>query len=156
MEFLKVICWWIKKKMDNLFFQDDSRFYNINLSKEAYEQMLCYCNKANTYETGGILIGNYSSNQATANILQITPPPKNSKHSKYNFHRGSSGLKGFLDTVWNQGKYYLGEWHYHPKASAIPSHTDLKQMFALSNDKNLKCPEPILIIIGGKIGRAHV
>lgn len=76
MEFLKVICWWIKKKMDNLFFQDDSRLYNISLSKKAYEQMLCYCNKANSYETGGVLIGYYSRNQTIANVLQITPPPK--------------------------------------------------------------------------------
>ena len=41
--------------MDNLFFQDNSRIYNINLSNEVYEQMLCYCNKANSYETGGVL-----------------------------------------------------------------------------------------------------
>ncbi len=42
---------------------------------------------------GGILIGNYSSNQAIANILQITPPPKNSRHSKCTFYRGIDGLK---------------------------------------------------------------
>lgn len=149
MGFLKVIYWWIKKKMDNLFFQDNSRLYSINLSKEAYKQMLCYCNKANPYETGGVLIGNYSSNQAVANILQITPPPKNSKHAKCNFHRGSSGLKKVLDEVWKQGQYYLGEWHYHPNASSLPSSLDRSQMIRLSQDKRLNCPEPILIIIGG-------
>ena len=82
--------------MGNLFFQDNSQIYNINLSKEAYEKMLCYCNKAYPYETGGILIGNYSRDQTIANILQITPPPKNSKHARCNFHRGSNGLKKLL------------------------------------------------------------
>ena len=73
--------------MNNLFFQDKNQIYNISLSKVAYEQMLFYCEKANSYETGGILVGNYSLNQTTANILQITEPPKNSKQAKYNFHR---------------------------------------------------------------------
>lgn len=40
-------------------------------------------------------------------------------HAKCNFRRGSDGLKKFLDTVWNQGQYYLGEWHYHPNASSL-------------------------------------
>ena len=88
-----------------MFFQDNSQIYNINLSKEVYEKMLCYCNKAYPYETGGILIGNYSRN--------------------------------------------LGEWHYHPNASSLPSGIDNKQMIKLSRDKKLNCPEPILIIIGG-------
>ena len=107
--------------MGNLFFQDNSQIYNINLSKEAYEKMLCYCNKA----------------------------PKNSKHARCNFHRGSDGLKKLLDTMWNQGRYYLGEWHYHPNTSSLPSGIDNNQMIKLSRDKKLNCPEPILIIIGG-------
>lgn len=135
--------------MDDLFFQDKSEIYNIILKKEAYKQILWFCNKANPYETGGVLIGNYSQDQTTANILQITPPPKNSKHAKYSFHRGSSGLKKILDTAWNQRQYYLGEWHYHPNFSAHPSNTDLRQMITLSKKNGLKCPEPILIIIGG-------
>lgn len=135
--------------MDNLFFQDKNRIYKINLKKEAYEQMLYYCNESNPYETGGILIGNYSLDQTTANILQITPPPKNSKHSKCKFHRSSSGLKKILDATWNQGQYYLGEWHYHPNSLSFPSSTDKTQMMSFSQNKQLNCPEPILIIIGG-------
>lgn len=149
MGFSKVIYWWIKKKMDNLLFQDNSRIYYINLSREAYEQMILYCNESNPYETGGILIGNYSLDQTTANILQITPPPKNSKHAKCKFYRSSSGLKKILDAAWNQGQYYLGEWHYHPNALSCPSRTDKAQMMNLSQNKQLNCPEPILIIIGG-------
>ena len=149
MGFSKVIYWWIKKKMDDLFFQDNSRIYYINLSKEAYGQMLHYCNESNPYETGGILIGNYSPNLETANILQITPPPKNSTHKKYSFHRSSTELKKILDSAWDQGYYYLGEWHYHPNSPATPSNVDIKQMIDFSKNKNLKCPEPILVIIGG-------
>ena len=149
MGFLRDIYWLIKRKWINLFFEDKNQLYNIYLCKESYDQMISYCRNSNSYETGGVLIGNYSHNHKIANVLQITPPPKNSKYSKCSFHRTSSGLKELLDTLWNQGVYYLGEWHYHPNSSAVPSYVDLKQMFALSNNTDLKCPEPILIIIGG-------
>ena len=45
--------------MDNMLFQDKNQIYFINLKKEAYEQMLHYCNESIPYETGGILIGNW-------------------------------------------------------------------------------------------------
>ena len=51
--------------------------------------------------------------------------------------------------MWNQGRYYLGEWHYHPNTSSLPSGIDNNQMIKLFRDKKLNCPEPILIIIGG-------
>lgn len=92
--------------MNDLFFQNENHIYSVNLSREAYKQMLCYCSEATPHETGGILIGNYSHCQSMANILQITPPPKNSTHSKCNFRRSSSGLKEILDIAWNQGQYY--------------------------------------------------
>ena len=142
--------WWTKKKMDDLFFQDRKRLYSIYLRVEAYEQMLVYCRKSNPYETGGILIGNYSADQISANIFQITSPITNSRRSKNNFRRGSVGLKNILDSMWNQGLYYIGEWHYHPNSSSSPSNIDKNQMIILSQDKNLKCPEPILMIVGGR------
>ena len=86
-----------------MIFKDKSQTYNIYLGKDIYKQMIGYCSEANPYETGGVLIGNYSHNQMIADILQITPEPKNSQHSKYNFRRGSSGLKELFDSVWNQG-----------------------------------------------------
>jgi integrative and conjugative element protein (TIGR02256 family) len=135
--------------MDNLFFQDTNQSFSVNLIKEVYKQMIHYCTISNSYETGGILIGDYSSNQITANVLQATPPPKDSRYAKYNFWRGCNGLQRTLDTAWKSGQYYLGEWHYHPNAPAVPSYADISQMFTLSKDKKLKCPEPILIIIGG-------
>lgn len=156
MGFSKAMRWWIKEKMDNLFFRDENQIYNVNLTNRAFEQMISYCNKAKIYETGGILIGNYSHSQTMANILQITPPPKDSKHTRNNFWRGSIGLKKILDSVWNQGQYYLGEWHYHPNASSLPSSVDIEQMIKLSQDKKLNCPEPILIIIGGYKDNWHI
>ena len=41
--------------------------------------------------------------------------------------------------MWNQGRYYLGEWHYHPNTSSLPSGIDNNQMIKLSRDKKLIC-----------------
>lgn len=137
--------------MSDMFFRDELQRYNVMLNYECYEQMLHYSNKTKPYETGGILIGNYSQDLTTASILKITPPPKNSIQKKHSFHRGSTELQLILDTAWDKGYYYLGEWHYHPNSLATPSQTDIKQMIEFSKNKNLKCPEPILVIIGGDI-----
>lgn len=149
MEYLKDMYWWIEKEMNNIFFQDEHQRYNVTLRHKCYKQMLYYSDKANPYETGGILIGNYSKDLTTANILQITPPPKNSNHKRNSFYRSSIKLKKILDIAWEQGYYYLGEWHYHPNSIPIPSNIDIKQMIDFSKAKSLKCPEPILVIIGG-------
>ncbi len=80
--------------MDNLLFQDKNQSYTVKFDTKAYEQMLFIIVLfLILMKQGGILIGNYSSNQAIANILQITPPPQNSRHSKCTFHRGYRWIK---------------------------------------------------------------
>ena len=132
----------------NLFFTDNSGQYNVVLPCGEYEKILKYCVEANPCETGGILIGNYSEDCSVAIIKEATSPPIDSKHKRSNFFRGTANLMKKLDDAWVEGDYYLGEWHYHPNALSAPSWTDLKQMRTLSMDKNLNCPEPILLIVG--------
>ena len=123
---------------------------NVVLSNVIYNKLLYLCDEKYPYETGGILIGNYSADCNTANILDVLAPPTDSKHQHYNFQRGVKGLKTILDKMWKHNKYYLGEWHYHPNSTSNPSSTDILQMYNLASNSKLCCPEPILIIIGGK------
>ncbi|AIS32352.1 hypothetical protein BRM9_1538 [Methanobacterium formicicum] len=106
------------------------------------------CIDARTNETGGILIGNYLDKN-NAIIIEITGPSKDSKQSACKFNSGINGLIKLLNNKWNLGQYYIGEWHSHPDSSPQPSKIDDMQMKKLSIDKALKCPEPILLIIGG-------
>jgi integrative and conjugative element protein (TIGR02256 family) len=135
--------------MTSLFFKDKSQRYAVMLDQLVYDKIILCCKEYNPFETGGILIGKYSADQSTANILQATLPTKKYKPSRCTFHRHTNGLKKILDESWEKGQYYLGEWHYHPNFSATPSSIDLKQMRTLAENEELKCPEPILIIIGG-------
>jgi len=106
------------------------------------------CSKAENNETGGILIGKYLDKH-NAVIIEVTGPTKDSKKSRYSFKSGVIGLIELLDRKWNLGQYYIGEWHSHPNSSPQPSLVDDKQMYELSIDEKLNCPEPILLIIGG-------
>lgn len=142
-------------KNDNLYF-GDSNLYRVIIPKDIYDDMKSYCNKSYPNETGGVLVGNYSSDQSTANVVKITPPPPNSRGTRYGFKRTNTGVKVFLDSLWEQGLYYIGEWHYHPSAHAVPSSTDIEQMITLAKDGRLKCPEPILVIIGGDLKNAEI
>lgn len=148
MAILKVTRWWERYNMNELIYQDIKQLFNVCLLQDVYNQVLSHCKYRNR-ETGGILIGNYSNDQKSANILQISGPPRNSKHFHNKFHRSILGLKELLDIAWEKGRYYVGEWHYHPNFSPNPSGTDIRQMITLSENQKLNCPEPILLIVGG-------
>lgn len=100
-------------------------------------------------ETGGILIGQYKQNQSLAMITEITSSPPDSQKGFTCFTRGTVGLKEILHHNWVNGRYYIGEWHFHPYASPTPSRQDIKEMKSIATSKLYKCPEPILLIIGG-------
>ena len=107
------------------------------------------CEESNPYETGGIIIGRYSDDGSVAFVSEMTNSPNDSIKKTTAFKRGIVELQKKLDMLWDKSYYYIGEWHYHPNSSSFPSEYDIKQMISLSQSKSLKCPEPILIIIGG-------
>ena len=103
----------------------------------------------NQTETGGIITGFYSSNLLEACITNFYHPPKDSKLGATSFVRGIYGLDKILHHEWKNGKYYLGDWHLHPYNTPMASCQDRKQLALNSEDKDLHCPEPIMIIVGG-------
>ncbi len=117
---------------------DDNIF--INIVKEHL--------KKNVTETGGIILGNYSDDLYTALINEAEEPTSDSKHGRTTFVRGIKGLTQKLITKWKVNSYYLGEWHLHPHSSPDASQQDITQILENSRNPNLKCPEPIMIIVG--------
>lgn len=114
------------------------------------ECLLQYCTEAGYQETGGILIGRYSNALDRATVTKVTGPPRDSRAGRTYFERGIKGLQGLLNRLWRgDPEYYLGEWHFHPAAPATPSSVDLNQMRTIATSTAFKCPEPILLIVGG-------
>ena len=98
-------------------------------------------------ETGGILIGYYSTSLRNVYINEFGDAPEDSQSGFSYFIRGVKGLRNYLKTKWNlNNEYYLGEWHFHPANVKEPSATDIFQMKIISVDERFNCKEPILII----------
>ena len=119
----------------------------IYLKNIAYQNAINRAKKAGNKETGGILVGRYSSSLQIVYINELSNPPSDSKAGFCWFNRGVKGLGEYLKNKWVQNdEYYLGEWHFHPANVPEPSSTDIAQLKKISLDKRFNCKEPILII----------
>lgn len=132
-----------------LSFSSPSAPYTVTLEPAVLSKMVSDCVRAGAHETGGILVGKYSSDGNIALISEITSHPKDSISSSVTFQRGILGLKEMLAARWEEGFHYVGEWHYHPGGSPEPSRTDMKAMQSIATNPRYSCREPILIILGG-------
>jgi integrative and conjugative element protein (TIGR02256 family) len=123
--------------------------YSCCLAQTVYSRMTSLCARAWPHETGGILIGYYTTDQICAVITRVIMAPKDSQSGPSWFYRGVDGLQRRLHSLWQQKQYYLGEWHFHPGGQPIPSSVDVQQMYAIGASETYSCPEPLLIILAG-------
>lgn len=135
---------------DDLWFRSADRAFEVRLGRGALGQMLDLCRRAKRLETGGVLIGRYSSDHRVAHVDVATGPGSDSQAGGTWLVRGVRGLQKILDTFWSQKRgYYVGEWHFHPGAAPSPSRRDVSQMRSIASSDQYHCPEPLLVIIGG-------
>jgi len=134
----------------DLLLRSKDRRFGLSLKESILLQGLSECADSETCETGGILVGYYTPAHDCAVVTALSGPPKNSIRKARLFVRGTEGIQGWIYRLWREQRhYYLGEWHFHPRGMSFPSRDDIQQMEKLSRDASLKCPEPILLIIGG-------
>ncbi len=127
--------------------------YGVIVQDECWQSMVQECASAGEMETGGILIGYYTPDKATAVVTKAVGPPVDSERGHTWFRRGIAGLSAVLRRLWDQPRrtYYVGEWHYHPAARVEPSPDDLEQMVKISRASNYQCKEPIMLVIGNAV-----
>lgn len=135
--------------MSKLLYVNEEASFGLEIHEEQISTIYKMCKDSYPNETGGILIGKYSSDLKRARVTIVTGAPTDSKSGRTWFHRGTNGLQQLLDDVWEtQGAFYLGEWHSHPGGAPTPSIHDIIEMKRISKNKAYNCPEPILIIAG--------
>ncbi|MCK9366569.1 MAG: ThiF family adenylyltransferase [Metallibacterium scheffleri] len=87
-------------------------------------------------ENGGVLLGYCDLNLSEAVIVDVLPPPPDSRHNTGFFERGVEGLlEAYNEVQRRTGNVvgYLGEWHSHPPGhNARQSPDDLQQLFRLA------------------------
>jgi hypothetical protein len=121
----------------------------VDLERGAVQAMLDMCARAGRLETGGVLVGRYSEFGDRVVVMNVTGSPGDSRHFPFSFIRGIAGLTRRLRHGWDEGVYYVGEWHFHPFATPKPSGTDIKQIKTFATDSDLRCPRPVLVVLGG-------
>jgi len=129
--------------------------YGVVIGVKLFKQISRFCTKAEDNETGGIIVGHYSSDLANALVTEATPPPPDSEQGYAYFVRGASGLPELLQKRWaaKERTYYLGEWHFHPANVIEPSREDFDQMRQIADAKEYSCREPILLIVGRRFNK---
>lgn len=128
----------------------EDRQFGLIVTENHLKEIQRLCQRACPHETGGILIGSYTDASDCAVVTEISSAPSDSRSGKHWFLRGIRGLQARLDRLWRRnGKFYLGEWHFHPFGTPNPSPTDIEQMREISESEQYHCPEPVLLILGG-------
>ena len=120
----------------------------IEVSEKALASIRKYISSCRRGETGGILVGRYSNDLLTAEVLSASGPGPHSLLGQFSFTRKAFGLQRELDREFESGRYYLGEWHCHPGGDSTPSCQDIHQMRLISRSEEYNCPEPILMVFG--------
>lgn len=135
--------------VSQLVFEDPDCDHRIELSVQAMNHMVRLCEADPSRETGGILIGFYSDDCVTAEVVEAAGPPADSERGRNWFHRGIDGLERLLRSKWNKRPrlHYLGEWHFHTSRVPLPSPQDQKQMAEVAQDSRYDCKLPILVIV---------
>lgn len=135
---------------DDQIFAGANGKYRVVLTAGVLVQLFSQCRRALGNETGGVLAGKYSDDKRSAVVTHLSSLPTDSKAGRTWLVRGVKGLKAWLASLWHSNSgYYLGEWHFHPGGSSDPSATDTQQMRLIAQSAQYRCPEPILVIIGG-------
>jgi integrative and conjugative element protein (TIGR02256 family) len=139
------------RPMTTLEFWAENRRFGLRIGEQQTRSLLTKCESADGDETGGVLVGAYTDNFRCAVVDHVSGAPKDSSAGPNWFLRGTRGLQQMLDRFWKGGQgHYLGEWHFHPNASPQMSNVDADAITRISRSAWYNCPEPILLIIGGK------
>ena len=126
------------------------RGYALSVTAATWKQIDHECGRSGSVETGGILVGHYTTDESTAIVTEALPPPRDSARGRSGFHRGIVGLRGLLAKRWESRvrTHYIGEWHFHPASIVEPSDDDLAQMYGINSDQRYRCREPVMLIVG--------
>lgn len=98
-------------------------------------------------EFGGFLIGRYSNDLSSVDILGYILP-KIYQGFPFSFTWYIDGLIKIFKTIFRDKKqYYIGEWHTHPDGSTAYTEMDLTAMTKTVDCNTVYINNPILLIL---------
>lgn len=126
-----------KDNIHNLSLEIDNKIVQ-EIRKQAFE--------AFPNETGGFLVGKYSTDNNTA-IVSLALTPVKITSGPTCFLRETDGMESVWDELYKKGLVYLGEWHSHPNGSSMYSATDKKALTNIAGSETVVINNPIMLIV---------
>ena len=127
------------------FFEDSSLNY-LYISNETLCKIKEQLSHYYPDEFGGVFVGYKEGNLTIIDDVLI---PDDFENGRTVFIRHPGTLNDRLELIFNKtdGKItYIGEWHSHPNAQALPSLTDINAMDKIAKDQKIRNSNPILMI----------
>lgn len=97
-------------------------------------------------ESGGQLFAKVTKNKIE--ILKATGPRRLDRRFPFLYlpHRPSEQSE--IDSLFNKGLHYVGDWHTHPQKYPTPSITDKKSFSQIFHQSNHRLSAFVMIIVG--------
>ncbi|RKI75419.1 hypothetical protein D7V90_22940 [bacterium 1xD42-87] len=102
------------------------------------------------FETGGILLGKFSRKKKIIEVDEIHEI-KATNSSCVTYRRNVDMAQKIIDKRWKETNgllNYVGEWHTHPKMTALPSQADIFSLIDIISKTETILPGTIMIIVG--------
>lgn len=118
------------------------------LAEGALEDMLAEGQRRLPQETGGILMG-YQTEAAVV-ITDVIGPGPAALHKRKNFVPDAAFQEGEIGRIYgSSGRIhtYLGDWHTHPGADAVPSPRDIATLQRIAETPTARMPSPVMAIL---------
>lgn len=128
-------------------FTDNIHGVSLEIEEGLLSAICKICIDSFPNETGGFLVGNYSKDNSNAIVSRIVQPVSISA-GPVSYERNTNGMESVWDKLYEEGLFYLGEWHSHPNGNALYSITDKNALTNIGECDQVKIANPIMLIIG--------
>jgi integrative and conjugative element protein (TIGR02256 family) len=135
------------KPHNNCVYCHHEKKINITIEKSTLNEIRGLIEKSIPVETGGVLAG-FKDDKGNIIIKKASGPGPKAVQTSLTFEKDIEFCQNFLNEIYsiNSKIVYVGEWHSHPSNNNKPSHTDLKSLSDIAEQKDYLTEIPIMII----------
>lgn len=121
------------------------------LSAAALDTMKVEASRTFPLETGGVLLGYWSGNEAV--IIASSGPGPLALHGEDHYVPDNSYHSSFVAAAYaasGRRATYLGDWHSHPLGSCSLSELDIKTMRRIARHQRARVSCPLMLVLSGR------
>lgn len=125
------------------------------ISRKNVAAMWDWAGLAFPLETGGILMGYWTSDRMSVVITDIIGPGAAARLGTRGFRPDSESQLAEIDRIYTgSGRVitYLGDWHTHPSGPQALSLTDLRTLHRIATDPAARAPHVLMGLLVGPPG----